>query len=276
MYMKLNLTVDCMSTLRWWVDASYGVYADSKGHMGMMMSMGKGATMSGSLKQKLNGHSSTEAELIGIDDALPNIIWAYYFIKAQGYDVTHNIMYQDNKSTILLATNGRMSASKRMKHIHHRFFLVKDKIDHGELEVEYKPTREMWSDVLTKPLQGKAFHVMRGMLMNVPEEYNDEAERKNTHPGLLPKEEESPVARSEQDAVLKEAVSMVSAGALTKRAVQPSGHHRSVLSRVHGSRGSAKVSSKVSLRPDTFLRFRKAWDEYQRYLGYQRVHEECV
>ena len=48
-------------------------------------------------------HSSTEAELIGIDDALPYIMWGLSFIKAQGYEVTHNILYQDNKSTILLA-----------------------------------------------------------------------------------------------------------------------------------------------------------------------------
>jgi len=74
--------------------------------------------MSLSKKQKLNARSSTESELIGIDDAIPSIMWLMYFIKAQGYDVTHNILYQDNKSTILLAANGRMSSSKRTKHIH--------------------------------------------------------------------------------------------------------------------------------------------------------------
>ena len=64
--------------------------------------------MSFSRGQKLNGHSSTEAELIGIDDAIPSMMWGKYFIEAQGYTVEHNILYQDNKSTILLATNGRM------------------------------------------------------------------------------------------------------------------------------------------------------------------------
>ena len=107
----------------------------------MMMSLGKGAAMSFLHRHKLNARSSTEAELIRIDDALPYIMWGLYFIEAQGYEVTHNILYQDNKSTILLAQNGRWSSSKRTKHINSRFFLVKDKIDRGELEVEHCGTR---------------------------------------------------------------------------------------------------------------------------------------
>ena len=43
----------------------------------------------------------------------------------------------------------------------------------------------MWSDVLTKPKQGKGFRVDRSMLMNVPEVYNDEEERRKTHPKLI-------------------------------------------------------------------------------------------
>ena len=96
------------------MDAAYGVHWDSKGHTGMMMSLGKGAAMIFSHTHKLNGRSSTEAEPIGIDDALPYIMWGLYFFEAQGYEVTHNILFQDNKSTILRAKNGRWSSSKRM------------------------------------------------------------------------------------------------------------------------------------------------------------------
>ena len=81
-------------------------------------------------------------------------MWGLYFIEAQGYEVTHNILYQDNKSTILLAKNGRWSSSKQTKHINNRYFLVKDKTDRGELEVQHCGTKDMWSDVLTNPLQG--------------------------------------------------------------------------------------------------------------------------
>ena len=44
----------------------------------------------------------------------------------------------------------------------------------------------MWSDVLTKPLQGMLFKRMRAELMNVEVNYDDKIECKNTHPKLLP------------------------------------------------------------------------------------------
>ncbi len=51
-------------------------------------------------------------------------------------------------------------------------------------------TKEMWVDVLTKPLQGMAFQTMREELMNCPVNYEDpaedteEQERKATKHGL--------------------------------------------------------------------------------------------
>ena len=76
------------------------------------MSMGKGAIVSVSRKHKLNVGSSTEAELVSIADVLGMIMWCKYFMEAQGYTIDSNLLYQDNKSTILLAKNGRMSAAK--------------------------------------------------------------------------------------------------------------------------------------------------------------------
>ena len=57
--------------------------------------MGLGADISGSWRKKLNTGSSTEAELVWIDDALKYIMWGLYFIQAQGYEVTKNILMQD-------------------------------------------------------------------------------------------------------------------------------------------------------------------------------------
>ena len=97
------------------------------------MSLGKGAVMSASRAQKINTRSSTEAELVGIDDMIPKMMWGMYFLEAQGYTVEHNILFQDNMSTIVLACNRRMSSSKHTKHIRHRCFLVEDRIDQGDL-----------------------------------------------------------------------------------------------------------------------------------------------
>ena len=77
-------------------------------------------------------------------------------------------IYQDNKSTILLENNGNFSSSKRTKHIKHKYFFVTDKIEEGEVSVEYKPTTEMWTDINTKPKQGRSFRVDRSLMMNCP------------------------------------------------------------------------------------------------------------
>ena len=39
-YMKLTLTVDTMSIIKWWVDASHHTQMDLRGHTGDMMSLG--------------------------------------------------------------------------------------------------------------------------------------------------------------------------------------------------------------------------------------------
>ncbi len=39
-YMKLTLTIDDLSMIRWWVDASNRTHHDCKGHTGSMMSLG--------------------------------------------------------------------------------------------------------------------------------------------------------------------------------------------------------------------------------------------
>jgi hypothetical protein len=53
------------------------------------------------------------------------------------------------------------------------------------VSIHHQPTDKMWSDVLTKPKQGKGFRLDRSTLMNVPEVYDYEEERKKTHPKLI-------------------------------------------------------------------------------------------
>jgi len=74
--------------------------------------MGRGYPISASTKQKMNTRSSTESELVGVDDLMPSILWTRLFLEAQGYAVKENIV-QDNKIAILLEKNGKASSSKR-------------------------------------------------------------------------------------------------------------------------------------------------------------------
>jgi hypothetical protein len=118
----LTLEADEDGKIHWWVDASFAVHPDMKSHTGAALSLGRGAAYTMSTRQKINTKSSTEAELVGVDDAMPIIIWTRNFLKAQGYEVLENTVYQDNQSAILLEKNGRASSGKRTRHVDIRYF----------------------------------------------------------------------------------------------------------------------------------------------------------
>ena len=61
----------------------------------------------------------------------------------------------------------------------------------------------MWADVLTKPKQGGPFRLDRSHLMNVPINYDDDAERLKTHPLLLPLDERPMIPKRIKDRSLK-------------------------------------------------------------------------
>jgi len=75
--------------------------------------------------------------------------------------------------------------------------MVKDRIDEGELEVQYCPTEKMWTDVLNKPEQGAKFRLDRAELMNVPVDYDDEVERRRTHPKLLSRDDQADMVKAQ-------------------------------------------------------------------------------
>ena len=127
--------------------------------------MGNGAIQSISRKQKLNTRSSTEAELIGVDDAAVMVLWTKLFMEQQGYEVRKNIIYQDNKSAILLEKNGRKSAGKRSRALNIRYFFITDQIEKGNVIIDYCGTDNMIGDYMTKPLQGEKFKKFRKMIL---------------------------------------------------------------------------------------------------------------
>ena len=78
-------------------------------------------------------------------------------MEEQGYHIEKNILYQDNKSAILLETNGRKSAGKRSRALNIRYFFLTDQVKRGNLSIEYCPTEEMLGNFHSKPLQGEKF-----------------------------------------------------------------------------------------------------------------------
>jgi hypothetical protein len=148
-----------------YIDASYGVHSDCKSHSGMIVTMGGAPIDTKSTKQRINTKSSAEAELIALSDMSSRAIWCREFLIAQGYTMPPARVYQDNMSTIALATKGAGS-SDRTRHVAIRYFWMKDRVDSGDIEVVYKPTADMVADILTKPLHGELFTRLRRLLLN--------------------------------------------------------------------------------------------------------------
>ena len=154
------------TTLNWYWDASFAVHGDFKGHTGGVLTLGKGATISQSTKHKLNSRSSTEAEIIAVDDGMAILLWTRLFLEAQGIIIDDNILYQDNQSATLLEKNGKASSSKRTRHLNIRFFFVTDQVNKGNLSIKFCPTESMLADYFTKPLTGSQFQAQWKLIMN--------------------------------------------------------------------------------------------------------------
>ena len=148
-----------------WIDAAYAVHDDMRSQTGGVISMGHGVLHCKSGKQKLNVKSSTEAELVASSDYVPYNLWLIMFMGQQGYPIKDNTLFEDNQSEIRMLKNGRNSCTGNSRHIHIRYFFVKDRVDKGEIKVEYCPTEQMLADFYTKPLQGSLFRKFRDVIM---------------------------------------------------------------------------------------------------------------
>ena len=113
----------------------------------------------------MNTKSSTDAELMRADDAAVMILWTMLFLEAQVYKVERHVLFQYNKSAILLEINGKKSAGKRSCALNICYFFLTDQVEKGNLKIEYCPTDNMVVDYMTKPLQSEAFRKFRKSIM---------------------------------------------------------------------------------------------------------------
>ena len=157
------------------VDASYALHNDMKGHTGALIFDECGNLLfASSTKQKLMGKSSTDAEIIAVHSVMNTIETIKDLFDELNH--THNgssdpnlppvCLYQDNQSAIFLMENGD-SSSDKSKHMKVRYFYIKSKVDESIINIKYKDTDRMWADLLTKVISNKVkFANMRSIIMN--------------------------------------------------------------------------------------------------------------
>ena len=148
-----------------YIDASYGTHPDGKSHSGSVIMMGSALQMAKSQKQKIVTKSSAESEFVALSNSLLGEgLHLCEFWRGLGYDLAPLLVYQDNQAAMALAQKGK-STSSRTKHIAIRYFWIKERVDSGEVSIEYLPTKQMLADLLTKPLQGELFIKLRDQIL---------------------------------------------------------------------------------------------------------------
>ncbi len=128
---KWVLAADDNKDLMWYVDCAFGVHLDYCSHTGGRLTMGKGLAISVSRAHRLNVRSSTEGEIVSVDDCLSLVLWSCEFMISQGYGCNRNIILQDNKSSVLMEINGKASSGKRTRHMNIRFFNITNRVEKG-------------------------------------------------------------------------------------------------------------------------------------------------
>ena len=82
LYTNMYLCADSINMISLWVDALYATHWEFDNNTVEVMLMEASEILSFSRKQNLNTVSSTEAERVGISDALGLMMWTQYFLEA--------------------------------------------------------------------------------------------------------------------------------------------------------------------------------------------------
>ena len=150
-------------------DAAFMVHDDTRSRGGDLVIISGGVIAAHSSKQTIITKSSTESELVNLDNTVVSALESRRLLIALGENKKATRVLQDNNSVLALIKRGK-PISQRTKHISMRYFSVCEHIKNKEIEVVWCPTGDMLADILTKQLTGKLFKKMRNIIAPVIEE----------------------------------------------------------------------------------------------------------
>jgi len=109
--------------------------------------------------------STSDAETKTVGTGVQFLLGFIQLLSEIGFAPTLPVtVYNDNEACIT-AFKSKLSGSK-LRHVKVNFHFVKERIDSGEIKLQYLPTRKMIADIFTKALPAPRFIELRGFLLN--------------------------------------------------------------------------------------------------------------
>ena len=132
-------------------DASHHLYDSGHGQLSFIISNGSAPVGSRSTKIRMVTRSSSESELVALEEASTYAVWYALLLRELGITLKRPIpISQDNKSTIMMAAMG--PTFRRTKHLIGKRSFVRERLAEEDITLIYKPTKDMTADILTKPV----------------------------------------------------------------------------------------------------------------------------
>jgi len=153
---KLHLGQNSDLTLVGYSDANWGNDPDTRrSTTGYLFYLSGGVITWSSKRQPTVALSSMEAEYMAHAQVTIEAIWLRNLLSELGFKQKVTTIYEDNQSCIALAKNP--IDHQRVKHIDTRYHFIRERIESGEINLEYLPSEDMIADALTKALPKPAF-----------------------------------------------------------------------------------------------------------------------
>jgi hypothetical protein len=134
-----------------YADASYAEDRDDRKSTTGVIALVNGTAISWySRKQPVTASSSTDAEIVATHTATQETRWLRKLIRELKGESGATKLYEDNTATIQILSDD-CKATSNTKHMQVRFFVAREAIQNGEIQIEYVSTERQLADSLTKP-----------------------------------------------------------------------------------------------------------------------------
>ena len=151
-----------------WSDSDYASdIGERRSRTGYVFMLNGAAVSWKSQRQQTVALSTAEAEYMALTAATQEAMFLKQLLheihQDSGSPVT---IHEDNQSCIALSKNSMTTG--RSKHMDVRYHFCREKVESGDIEVQYCATENMLADVLTKPLVSARHGKLCNAIMGLP------------------------------------------------------------------------------------------------------------